>query len=105
MSTGLTVPDPACNVPPDIQETALAKAAKSDAAPDFEKALAELEEIVATLEKGDLSLDAALKHFERGIALTRQCQASLKDAELKVEQLVEKGGKQVLEPFEPEDDE
>lgn len=83
----------------------MAKAAKSDAAPDFEKALAELEEIVATLEKGDLSLDAALKHFERGIALTRQCQASLKDAELKVEQLVEKGGKQVLEPFGPEDDE
>jgi exodeoxyribonuclease VII small subunit len=83
----------------------VAKAAKPESAPDFEKALAELEDIVATLEKGDLSLDAALKHFERGIALTRQCQASLKDAELKVEQLVEKGGKQVLEPFEPEDDE
>ena len=83
----------------------MAKAAKSDATPDFEKALAELEEIVATLEKGDLSLDAALKHFERGIALTRQCQTSLKDAELKVEQLVERNGKQTLEPFEPEDDE
>jgi len=83
----------------------LAKAAKSDATPDFEKALAELEEIVATLEKGDLSLDAALKHFERGIALTRQCQTSLKDAELKVEQLVERNGKQTLEPFESEDDE
>ena len=83
----------------------MAKAAKSDAAPDFEKALAELEGIVATLEKGDLSLDAALKHFERGIALTRQCQTSLKEAELKVEQLVEKNGKQTLEPFEPEDDE
>ncbi|HEX4300764.1 MAG TPA: exodeoxyribonuclease VII small subunit [Gammaproteobacteria bacterium] len=83
----------------------MAKAAKPESAPDFEKALAELEEIVATLEKGDLSLDAALKHFERGISLTRQCQVSLKEAELKVEQLVEKGGKQVLEPFEPEDDE
>ena len=83
----------------------MAKATKSESAPDFEKALAELEEIVATLEKGDLSLDVALKHFERGISLTRQCQASLKEAELKVEQLVEKGGKQVLEPFEPEDDE
>ena len=83
----------------------MAKAAKSDATPDFEKALAELEEIVATLEKGDLSLDAALKHFERGIALTRQCQTSLKDAELKVEQLVERNGKQTLEPFESEDDE
>jgi exodeoxyribonuclease VII small subunit len=92
-------------VPPGIQESPLAKAAKSDAAPDFEKALAELEGIVSTLEKGDLSLDAALKHFERGIALTRQCQTSLKEAELKVEQLVERNGKQTLEPFEPEDDE
>jgi exodeoxyribonuclease VII small subunit len=82
----------------------LAKAAKSESAPDFEKALAELEEIVATLEKGDLSLDAALKHFERGISLTRQCQTSLKEAELKVEQLVERNGKQLLEPFEPEDE-
>ena len=83
----------------------MAKSAKSESAPDFEKALAELEEIVATLERGDLSLDAALKHFERGIGLTRQCQASLKEAELKIEKLVEKNGKQSLEPFEPEDDE
>ena len=47
------------------------KAPKTDV-PDFESALKELEGIVATLEKGDLPLDAALKHFERGIALTRQ---------------------------------
>jgi exodeoxyribonuclease VII small subunit len=83
----------------------VAKAPKPESAPDFEKALAELEGIVSTLEKGDLSLDAALKHFERGIALTRQCQASLKEAELKVEKLVERGGKQSLEPFEAEEDE
>lgn len=81
----------------------MAKAAKPDATPDFEKALAELEEIVSTLEKGDLSLEAALKHFERGISLTRQCQAALKQAELKVEKLSEKTGK--LEEFEPEEDE
>lgn len=81
----------------------MAKAAKPDATPDFEKALAELEEIVSTLEKGDLSLEAALKHFERGISLTRQCQATLKQAELKVEKLSEKTGK--LEEFEPEEDE
>ena len=85
----------------------MAKAPKSDAgaAPDFEKALTELENIVSTLEKGDLSLEAALKHFERGISLTRQCQTALKEAELKVEKLVEKNGKQTLEPFESEDDE
>ena len=84
----------------------MAKAAKPESdTPDFEQALAELEGIVATLEKGDLSLEAALKHFERGISLTRQCQTALKQAELKVEKLVEKGGKQSLEPFEPEEDE
>ena len=84
----------------------MAKAQKpeSGTAPDFEKALAELENIVSTLEKGDLSLEAALKHFERGISLTRQCQTALKEAELKVEKLVEKNGKQTLEPFEPEDE-
>ena len=76
-----------------------------DAIPDFETALKELEKIVATLEKGELPLDAALKQFERGISLTRECQTALKQAELKVEQLMEKNGKQTLEPFEPEDDE
>ena len=85
----------------------MAKTPKSEpqSAPEFEAALAELEKIVATLEKGDLSLETALKHFERGIALTRQCQTALKQAELKVEKLVEKNGKQSLEPFEPEEDE
>jgi exodeoxyribonuclease VII small subunit len=84
----------------------VAKASKPDSGtpPDFEKALAELENIVSTLEKGDLSLEAALKHFERGISLTRQCQTALKEAELKVEKLTEKNGRQELEPFEPEED-
>lgn len=79
------------------------KATKTDA-PDFEAALKELEGIVSKLEKGDLPLDAALKHFERGIALTRQCQTALKQAELKVEQLLEKDGRQILAPFESEDE-
>lgn len=85
----------------------MAKSAKQTPAetPDFETALAELENIVATLEKGDLSLEAALKNFERGISLTRQCQTALKQAELKVQKLVEKNGQQTLEPFEPEEDE
>ncbi|HEX6549645.1 MAG TPA: exodeoxyribonuclease VII small subunit [Gammaproteobacteria bacterium] len=79
------------------------KTPKTDA-PDFESALKELEGIVSTLEKGDLPLDAALKHFERGIALTRQCQTALKQAELKVEQLLEKDGQQTLTPFDNGDE-
>lgn len=79
------------------------KAAKPDV-PDFESALKELEKIVTTLEKGDLNLDAALKHFERGISLTRYCQSALKQAELKVEMLVQKDGQAKLTAFEPTDE-
>ena len=45
---------------------------------DFEKALAELEALVARMEKGDLPLEQALESFERGIELTRLCQSALK---------------------------
>ncbi|MGH8571245.1 MAG: exodeoxyribonuclease VII small subunit, partial [Gammaproteobacteria bacterium] len=43
----------------------------------FEQALSELEAVVQHLESGELSLEQSLKHFERGIALTRACQKSL----------------------------
>ena len=54
----------------------------------FEAALAELEDIVAKLERGELKLEESLKLFERGVALTKQCQQSLETAELKVRQLL-----------------
>ena len=58
--------------------------------PDFETALAELESLVETLEQGDISLEESLKLFERGVTLTRNCQTSLKEAEQKVQILLEK---------------
>jgi exodeoxyribonuclease VII small subunit len=61
-------------------------------ASDFERSLAELEAIVDKLEQGELSLDESLKHFERGVQLTRACQAALKQAEQKVEILMRKSG-------------
>jgi exodeoxyribonuclease VII small subunit len=54
------------------------------AAPDFEAALAELEEIVARLEQGELPLEESLRQFERGVTLTRLCQKALGDAERKI---------------------
>ena len=51
---------------------------------DFEKALAELEQLVETMEKGELTLEDSLKQFERGVALTRACQKALAEAEQKV---------------------
>ncbi|KTD16793.1 exodeoxyribonuclease VII small subunit [Legionella jordanis] len=53
----------------------------------FEKSMAELEEIVMQLEKGELSLEASLKQFEKGILLARKCQEVLSQAEQKIELL------------------
>ncbi len=74
------------------------------ATPDFEKALQELETLVEKMEQGDMSLEASLKAFERGIQLTRTCQQALAEAEQKVEQLLEKQGELKPEPFEPDAD-
>lgn len=73
--------------------------------PEFEQALAELETLVAHLERGDLPLDEALKSFERGIALTRHCQASLQAAQVKVEILMKRGGEPTVEPFREAEEE
>jgi exodeoxyribonuclease VII small subunit len=56
----------------------------------LEKTLEELEALVTRLESGDLPLEQALKEFERGIKLTRACQAALQEAEQKVEILLKK---------------
>ncbi len=66
---------------------------------DLEKTLQELETIVETLEDGDLSLEQSLKHFEKGVKLSRDCQTALKEAEQKVQILTD--GE--LKDFSPED--
>ncbi len=63
-----------------------------DKSPDFEKSLAELEQIVARMEAGDLSLEQSLQQFERGVALARECQQALQVAEQKVEILLKQSG-------------
>ena len=67
--------------------------------PDFEKSLTELEELVEKLEAGDLPLEDALKSFERGIGLTRECQGALDAAQTRVEILLKRNGER-LEPFD-----
>lgn len=67
---------------------------------DFEKSLAELENLVNRMEQGDSSLEDSLKDFERGIELTRNCQTALTEAEQKVQILLKKNGKAV--DFDPE---
>jgi exodeoxyribonuclease VII small subunit len=69
---------------------------------NFEKALAELNQLVEKMEQGGLSLEASLQYFEKGISLTRQCQQALKAAEQKVQILLEKNGKESLLPYQEE---
>ena len=74
--------------------------------PDFEQSLTELEALVARLEQGDVPLEDALKTFERGVALTRQCQTALRSAQQKVEVLLARNGSEEVAPFsDPDDDE
>jgi exodeoxyribonuclease VII small subunit len=53
----------------------------------FEALYKQLEETVAKLEQGNLSLEESLSLYEDGTALARRCQALLQDAELRVTQL------------------
>ena len=70
--------------------------------PDFERSLARLEEVVRQLESPQLSLDEAMKLFEEGVGLSRECQKQLEEAEGRVEILLKKAdGKMAAEPFEP----
>ncbi|WP_067563026.1 exodeoxyribonuclease VII small subunit [Halofilum ochraceum] len=78
----------------------------------FDEALGELENLVETLEQGDLSLDESLAHFERGVGLARECRASLQSAEQKVQILLDRDAEDAgergdgsLEDFEPDRDE
>jgi exodeoxyribonuclease VII small subunit len=64
---------------------------------NYEEAIQELEEIIATLEQGENTLDEALALFERGQALSRHCTSMLDSAELRVQQLTSEDGVVALE--------
>jgi exodeoxyribonuclease VII small subunit len=53
----------------------------------FEKALSELEAIVARLERGDVGLEESITIYERGEALKKHCEALLKRAEARIEKI------------------
>ncbi len=70
---------------------------------DFETTLKTLTTLVDEMERGGLSLEDALKRFEQGIQLTRQCQTALQAAEQKVQLLIEENGLQKLSTFDEND--
>jgi len=72
--------------------------------PDLEKSLTELEKIVAELEEGDIPLEQALKQFEKGIKLSRDCQSALQTAEQRV-QILMNGNLETFATGTPADEE
>ncbi|HOJ52889.1 MAG TPA: exodeoxyribonuclease VII small subunit [Syntrophales bacterium] len=69
----------------------------------FEDAIKRLEEIVETMERGDLTLEESLKAFEEGVKLVRICTKKLEEAERKVEMLIKnEEGALTLTPFPEE---
>lgn len=72
--------------------------------PSYEEALEQLESIVTKMEDGDVPLAELLTQFEQGTKLLKQCEARLKEAELRIEKLKRnKDGSDSFEPFEMTD--
>ncbi len=71
---------------------------KKESQLSFEEALAQLEAMVKALEAGSLTLDQSLEYYQKGIELSRICNAKLREAEEKIEMLtVGKDGKSDLQ--------
>lgn len=69
----------------------------------FEASMGRLEQIVRSLEQGNVPLEESLKLFEEGTNLVRQCGKQLDEAELKVKQVMTASdGTPVLEDFDHE---
>ena len=71
---------------------------------DFEKSLHKLNQLVETIEKGQLSLEDSLKKFEEGVRLVRACRKALTNAQQKVSILTQEDGGNKLKPFESDED-
>jgi exodeoxyribonuclease VII small subunit len=80
----------------------MATAASDVSQLSFEAALLRLEEIVRTLEKGEAPLDQSIELYQEGDRLKRHCEARLKDAQARIEQIAfGSGGKPAgLKPFD-----
>ena len=72
----------------------------------FEEAMQELEKLVDSLDKGDVSLDEAIAAYDRGSQLKDYCQKKLHDAKMKVETIQSSDNPDTipekLSPFKPD---
>ena len=67
----------------------------------FEQAIAELEEVVGKLEKGELTLDESIDFFQKGVELSKYCSKRLDEAERKITLLIEKENGEISEEALP----
>ena len=72
----------------------------------FEKAMKELEELVNSLDKGDVSLDEAIAAYDRGSQLKDYCEKKLQEAKMKVDTIQASDNidtiPEKLSPFKPD---
>ena len=87
---------PSAKAPPDAVNTSPVA--------EFEQSLAELEALVAKMESGEQNLDESLRAFERGIALYRQCQSALEQADARVKLLLDPEHPESARPFAPDEE-
>ncbi len=76
---------------------------QNDTQPTFEELSKQLDDVLVLLERGDLPLEGALDAYERGVALVRQCNDLLDNAEIRISELsasVSKGASRRQSPTE-----
>ena len=80
--------------------------ATQDASPvaDFEQSMQALEDLVARMETGEMTLEESLAAYERGVGLYRRCQGALEQAELRVRLLSDPGNPDEARPFDASED-
>ena len=70
---------------------------------DFEQSMQSLEDLVARMETGEMTLEESLAAYERGVGLYRSCQQALEEAELRVRLLSDPQDPASAEPFDDAD--
>ena len=70
---------------------------------NFEEEMKKLEEIANSLETGELNLDDSIKKFEEGMAISKNCNSYLENAEKKITMIINDGENVKEEDFEAEE--
>ena len=71
---------------------------------DFEQSMQSLEDLVARMETGEMTLEESLAAYERGVGLYRHCQTALEQAELRVRLLSDPANPDDARPFDAGED-